>query len=171
MEALGALILLLGLAVFAALYQAFLEWLLPKISRHFAATRAWLPTPSNFCPRCEQAALKHAFHSLPYRSHPARRIPDFYLCEHCGARWLKLSNSPLVDASDPQYDRYYGPQVPYQLRGEPDNGNEPMEVVPNQDNWVRCPHCGWRFRLDTASQSGEWLLHERCGQRLKLVSI
>ncbi len=48
------------------------------------------------------------------------------------------------------------------------NGNEPADVIPYEINWVKCPKCGWRFRLDTASQSGEWPVHARCGQRLNV---
>ena len=52
-----------------------------------------------------------------------------------------------------------------------DNGNEPAEVVPHQENWVKCPNCGWRFRLDYAGQSGEWPMHPRCGQRLQVKAV
>jgi hypothetical protein len=165
METFGALALLLGLVLFAALCQVFLEWLLPKIALRLGIPRSRVSTPGTFCPRCDHA-LKHVYYA-PRESYP-RPTPDFYLCEHCGARWLRLFNRSLEDASDSQYDYYYGPDVPYDARGEPDNGNEPMEVIPYDTNWVKCPNCGWRFRLDSAGQSGEWLIHVRCGQRLKV---
>jgi hypothetical protein len=165
METLGAFALLLALVLFAGLYQTFLQWLLPKIAPCFGIPRRWFP-PDNFCPRCEHTALKHVYYA-PRESYP-RPTPNFYLCEHCGARWLKLFNGPLKDASDSQYDYYYGPGVPYYARGESDNGKEPMEIIPYETNWVKCPNCGWRFRLDTASWSGEWPLHTSCGQRLKI---
>ncbi len=68
------------------------------------------------------------------------------------------------------HDVYYGPDVPYYYKGEPDNGKEPREIVPNHENWAKCPCCGYRFRVDTAARSGEWPMHQRCGQRLKIVS-
>jgi len=93
MEALAASAFLLGLVVFAVLYQVFLEWLLPKFFPNLITSKNKSAVPSRTCPR-------------------SRFIPDFYLCQHCGARWLKLPGSPFANASDAQHDVYYGPDVP-----------------------------------------------------------
>ena len=49
-----------------------------------------------------------------------------------------------------------------------DNGKEPMQVSLYEINWVKCPNCSWRFCLDYATQSGQWPVHPKCGQRLKV---
>ncbi|RYG58737.1 hypothetical protein EON80_26615 [bacterium] len=135
-----------------------LERLLVKVWPRRFASKA-----RNYCPRCEQLALKHVYHVVGKSNPPS---PNCYLCQSCGARWKRYFNGPLEDAADAKYDYYFSEDVPYYNRGETDNGQEPMEVVPFEPNWVKCPGCGRRFRLDSASKSGKYLMHTTCGQRL-----
>lgn len=142
-----------------------LERLLAKVWPRLGWTRPFVPKPSNFCPKCEQLALEQVYYAEGKSNPPS---PNCFLCQNCGARWKRYFNGPLEDATDAKYDYYFGEDVPYYDRGEPHNGREPMEVTPFEPNWVKCPGCGWRFRLDSASRSGKYLMHRTCGQRLTI---
>lgn len=145
-------------------------WFGPKVGiyvfRRFGIRKRWLAMPANFCPKCEHTALKLAYHV--FESYP-RPTPNYYLCKHCGARWKRLFDGPLEDATAPEHDYYYDPNLSYQYRGEPDNGNESMEVVPFEPNWVKCPNCGWRFPISRKRRPGQIEMHSRCGQLLKVL--
>ncbi|RYF36359.1 MAG: hypothetical protein EOO38_27805 [Cytophagaceae bacterium] len=134
----------------------------PRLGR----AQRWLPKPSNFCPQCQQTTLLHVYHAVGISNPPE---PNCFVCQSCGARWQRYFNGPLQDASDSQCDYYFGPDAPYYNRGEPDNGQEPMEVVTLQEGWARCPQCGRRFNLKTVSHSGKWPVHQLCGQRLIVI--
>jgi hypothetical protein len=55
-----------------------------------------------------------------------------------------------------------GERVPYF-----DNDSPITESAPDQDGWLTCPGCGWRFTIrDRSVWSGR--RHGRCGQRIRL---
>lgn len=156
-----------GVLTLAALYELFTARVLPLVGSRWKWIGRRLPKPDDFCPRCEQLALERVYHFDGFSNPPT---PTFYQCQHCGARWKRFFTGPLEVATDAEYDHYAGPEAFYRDEGLLDNGKEPMTVVPFEPNWVKCPNCGWRFRLDFASRSGDFPVHVSCGQRLIITS-
>jgi len=48
------------------------------------------------------------------------------------------------------------------------NDTPPMTATPNDNGWLRCPNCNWRFNVNDRD---DWTgnRHVRCGQRLEMV--
>lgn len=47
------------------------------------------------------------------------------------------------------------------------NVNPPMGATPNPNGWIKCPHCGVRFK-PTDRHAWTGLRHVNCGQKIRI---